>query len=627
MNNKVYIAPPDTGRAILGKTLPDLLWEADDRYDNPTFLNDRHGTDWVSLSIKQFKAKASQFAAGMVDLGIDQGDRVAIYMESNTSFCIADMGCLIAGVIDVPVYLTHTNEAIKYVLEHADVKAVIVSDGDKLKKLTPILTSLKHLTDVIVFASDFDTESQSGSVRVHSADYVLGKGKAAIESTPDLVESLKNRISPNDIATVIYTSGTTGHPKGVVLTHENISYDGLTSFSGIGDYTGQPDGEVALSFLPMTHVFARTLHYGYVYYGTSVYFISTDEIGDRLKDVRPTVFATVPRVLEKVYAKILQRGVELTGIKKKIFSFALFAAREFELGTEPSAILKLKLKIADKLVFSKWREAVGGRIEWIICGGAALNAEIANVFAAAGIKILQGYGLTETSPVITFNRPDRNRAGTVGEPIPGLEVAIAEDGEIITRGPHIMREYYKNADKTAEVIDSEGWFHTGDIGEFTDEGFLKITDRKKDLFKLSTGKYVMPQPLENRLSTHPMIEQAVVFGPSYKYCVALIFPDINLVRSFAIQEGLPAGLSDEELLRHATVVQKIQSLIDKANKGMDHWSTIKKFRIVAFNLTPESGLLTPSLKVKRSKVQERFKDVLTSMFDEDDPTTNSDTTH
>lgn len=618
MNLKIHTAPPNTGTMVLGKTLPGLLWESHARFDNPSFMNDRAGDSWRTLSTSDFKQRSSEFAAGLVEMGISKGDRVAFYMESNSKFCVADMGCLIAGAVDVPIYLTHTAEAIGYVLRHADVHAIVVSDMDKLVELVPVLSRLDSLSDVIVFDEDTTGSDIPQHINLHTADSVMKAGRHKLAESPGLVDDLVAALNPEDIATLIYTSGTTGHPKGVVLTHQNISSNGLTSFSGIKQFSMSPEGEVALSFLPMTHVFARTLLYGYIYYGSSIYFISTDEIGDRLKDVKPTVFATVPRVLEKVYARILQTGVELTGIKKKIFSFALFAARDYELGKTPSPLLKLRLAIAEKLVFNKWRAATGGNVEWIISGGAALNSEITNVFAASGINILQGYGLTETSPVITFNRPERNRAGTVGEPIPGVEVAIAEDGEIITRGPHIMVGYYENPEKTAEVIDDDGWFHTGDIGEFTDDGFLKITDRKKDLFKLSTGKYVMPQPLENQLSSHPMIEQAVVFGPSYKYCTALIFPDMGLVRSFAVQEGLDSSMADADLLKHKVIVDKIQQLIDRANKGMDHWSTIKKFRIVSSSLTPESGLLTPSLKVRRSKVQEHFKDVLDSMYADDD---------
>lgn len=617
MNSKVHIAPPNSGTAELGKTLPGLLWESRARSDNPTFFNDRNGNSWKSISTSDFKSMSSRFALGLLELGISKGDRVALYMESDSQFCVADMGCLIAGVIDVPIYLTHTAEAIEYVLRHADVHAIIVSDSEKLTELVPVLSRLDKLQDVIVFDNHKPTAGIPDNIKVHQASAVMERGRVSEQETPESADDLVAALNPHDTATIIYTSGTTGHPKGVVLTHENISYNGLTSFSGIKKFRMSPDGEVALSFLPLTHVFARTLLYGHIYYGASVYFCGTDEIGERLREVKPTVFATVPRVLEKVYAKILQTGVELSGLKKKIFSFALFAARKYELGTTPSPLLKLRLALAEKLVFTKWRAATGGRVKWVICGGAALNAEITNVFAAARINILQGYGLTETSPVITFNRPDRNRAGTVGQPIPGVEVAIAEDGEIVTRGPHIMVGYYENEEKTSEVIDKDGWFHTGDIGEFTDEGFLKITDRKKDLFKLSTGKYVMPQPLENKLSSHPMIEQAVVFGPSYKYCTALIFPDMSLVRSYAVQEGLPESMSDDDLMKHEVVLHKIQQLIDRANKGMDHWSTIKKFRIVSSSLTPESGLLTPSLKVRRSKVQEHFRDVLDAMYSED----------
>ena len=442
------------------------------------------------------------------------------------------------------------------------------------------------------------------------------RGRARLETDVEAIPALLGQIDPHDVATLIYTSGTTGRPKGVVLTHENISSNGLTSFSGLKGYAGGPDGEEGISFLPMTHIFARTLHYGYLYYRTSVYFTTPDRLGEDLKKVRPTTFATVPRVLEKVYSRIREKAATLTGVKQRLLNWSLALAERYELGQTPTGLYALQLRLADVLVFRQWREALGGRVRYVICGGAALNADLANTFAAAGVTILQGYGLTETSPVIAFNRPDRNRAGTVGEPLPEVEVTIADDGEILTRGPHVMRGYYKDEERTSEVIGEDGWFHTGDVGEFTPEGFLRITDRKKDLFKLSTGKYVMPQPLENELTAEPLVEQAVVVGAGRKFCAALVFPDQDTLRVFARTRGLGADVSVEELVEHPAVRQRYQELVDEANRGMDPWSTIKRFRLVPEHLTIENGLLTPTLKVKRRPVHDRFADEIDALYEE-----------
>ena len=326
------------------------------------------------------------------------------------------------------------------------------------------------------------------------------------------------------------------------------------------------------------------------------------------------MFATVPRVLEKVYGRILEKIAVLTGAQKRLVNWSLDLAEAYEVGKKPPAGQRLQLKMANSLVFRKWRAALGGRIKFIITGGAALEGKLTNLFGAAGVTILQGYGLTETSPVISFNRPDRNRAGTVGEPLPGVEVKIADDGEILTRGHHVMQGYYRNEERTAEAINAEGWFHTGDIGELSDEGYLRITDRKKDLFKLSTGKYVMPQPLENRLRSHPLIEQAVVVGLGQKYCAALLFVEQDTLRIFAGTRGLNADIPVERLIEHPKVLQRYEELVTVANEGMDHWNTIKSFRLMIDHLTIENGLMTPKLSVKRKLVHERFADAISALY-------------
>lgn len=615
MATKIYTAPPNSGTLTLGKTLPDVLYDACAKYTNPTAFNQPKGEAWESLSLNGFRNRSEELALGFVQLGLERGDRVALFMESDVPFCIADMGCLIAGLIDVPIYLSHAPESITYVLNHAEARVIVVSTHSHLETIAPLLVDVPSVEHVLVAEMDGTQPLPvlPDSVKVQSMEAVRLVGRDQAAEDPGAIAMLLSRIDPQDIATLIYTSGTTGTPKGVMLTHENISHNALTSFSGMTGYRPGPDGETALSFLPMTHVFARTLHYGILSYGSSVYFTTPENLARDLQRVRPTTFATVPRVLEKVYAKIVAKVDTLRGVKKRLLKWGLNVASKYEMGGQFGRGYHTQRKIADTLIYQKWREALGGRVHIIVCGGAALNADIANAFAAAGIPIMQGYGLTETSPIITFNRPEANRAGTVGVPLPGVEVRIAADGEILSRGPHIMKGYYKDEEKTREVIDSQGWFHTGDIGEVNGEGYLRITDRKKDLFKLSTGKYVMPQPLENRLTTEALIEQAVVVGPGHKMCGALIFP--NQASLMALAEAQESATDDLEVLcAQPWVIAAYQSLVDKANMGMPHWSSIKCFTLIPQSVTVENGLLTPTLKVKRSAIRAAFAKEIEALF-------------
>lgn len=612
-------APSGSGHEVRGRTLVELLYEAERNSPNDHALNQPRGPgNWEAWSTPRFRQEAEQMGAGLVDIGMDEGDHLAMFMESDVYFCLADMGCLMARIVDVPIYLTHKDDQIRYVLEHSESSVLAVSRPEHVRQVAPLLEGLDKLTHVLVAEpSDDEDYSLPEGIELLTFDEVRSRGKELLASEPDRFTSRRDAVKPSDLATIIYTSGTTGAPKGVMLTHENISFNAMTSFSGLVDYTYGSAGEVAISFLPLTHIFARALHYGFLATGTSVHFTTPEKLSDDLKVIRPTVFASVPRLLEKVYGRILERAQELTGVQKRLLQWSIALAREYELGTDPPVWWKLRHRVADALVFKKWREALGGRARYIIAGGAALNGELANIFAAAGVTVLQGYGLTETSPVITYNRPNMNRAGTVGVPIPGVEVGLTDDGEIVTRGPHIMVGYYKDKQRTAEMIDDDGWLRTGDIGEFTDEGYLKITDRKKDLFKLSTGKYVTPQPLESALTANPLIEQAVVVGAGDKFCTALIFPDQDALRSFARNRGLTPIDDVERLVEHPAVRQEMQSLVDRANKTVDHWSEIKRFAIVPDHLTPENGMLTPTMKVRRGQVRKTFEDDIKALYQED----------
>ena len=617
----VRTAPPDAGPCIRGKTLPELLYEAAEAYENPRALNQPTEDGWVPLSLDRFRQRAEETALGLLDLGLDRGDKVALLMESDVPFCVVDMGCLIGGLIDVPLYLSSSADQMQYVIEHAEAETLVVSNPKRLEQAAEILPDLPDIDTVILCepggGEDERPELPDG-VELLTLDAVQERGRTSVEDQAAAIKELRAQIDADDLATIIYTSGTTGRPKGVMLSHENISSNAITAVGELDDFETGPEGEVVISFLPLTHVFARMLQYAFVYRGVSVYFTHPDNLVEALPKVRPTVFASVPRVLEKVYAGIKKKVMAMTGIQKRIGEWGLEVAQEYDMTQPGSALYKAKHAIADRIVFRKWRAALGGRVKYIVVGGAALQPDLANILAAADITTLQGYGLTETSPVIAFTRPWRNKPGTVGELLPDVEVKIADDGEILTRGPHVMQGYYKAPDKTDEVIEDEGWFHTGDIGEFDEEGFLKITDRKKDLFKLSTGKYVMPQPIENRMGSEPLVDNAVVVGSDRKFCTALVFPNPDQVRAQAKEFGLNAEQAIDDLLAEPDIVDAYRAIVQSANEGMDHWSTVKRFALIPDELTVESDLLTPTLKIRRPKIHKAYADEIEALYYEED---------
>ena len=605
---EIYTAPPESGKAVLGRTLPSLLDEACERWPNEKALNERAEDGWRSLSTENFKREAQEAALGLLELGMARGDRVLFFTHSDLSFCLPDMACLTAGLVSVPLYLTHSEGAIRHILGEAEAKALVVSDEKLFEEIEPLLDAARGLETVILMRPTGEVAAKTDlELNLITWEGVRERGRAAHDDVAEAAAHLKTRLSPADLATLIYTSGTTGRPKGVMLSHENISYNALTAFSGLPDI--KPGEEVALSFLPLTHVFARALHYGYLQRGVAVYFGTPDSIREDFKEVKPTLFASVPRVLEKAYERILAAGEALTGVKRGLFDWALELAKAYDVTREPAGRYAWQLRLADRLVLSKWREALGGRVRYVIVGGAALRGDLVNVFGAAKVSVLQGYGLTETSPVIAYNRPGHNRPGTVGVPLPGLEVSLSKEGEIVTRGPHIMGGYYKNPDATARAVDKEGWFHTGDLGSFTDDGFLTITGRAKSTFKLSTGKFVIPQPLEAKLEADPLIEHALVVGDGEKHCAALLFVNKEALRNAGRRWGDEgAGLESGEARAH------FRDLIKAANAEMPHWSQVKKVALIEGDLTIDNGLLTPTLKVRRPKVLKEYKAYLEGIY-------------
>ena len=626
MPGPIHTAPPDAGPAVLGKTLPDLLYEACEQYENPRAVNQPTEDGWEPLSLEQFRIQAEETALGLLGLGLERGDKVALLLESDVPFCVVDMGCLIAGLIDVPLYLSSSAEQMTYVAEHAEARVLAVANSERLEQAAEILPDLPRIETVVLCDSQSGTRHPDLPERIDlvTLEEVRARGRDAAGDQTAAIRELRSEIDPNDLATIIYTSGTTGRPKGVMLSHENISSNAMTSVGELKGFETGPDGEVILSYLPLTHVFARMLQYAYMTRGVSIYFTHPDNLVDALPQVRPTAFASVPRVLEKVYAGIRKKIMGMEGLQRTIGEWALKVAQDYQMDEPGSVFFKMKRAVADRLVFRKWRDALGGRVKWVVVGGAALQPDLANTLAAAGITTLQGYGLTETSPVISYTRPHRNKPGTVGESLPGVEVRIADDGEILTRGPHVMQGYYKQPEKTDEVFSEGDWFRTGDVGEFDEEGFLKITDRKKALFKLSTGKYVMPQPIENQLGSQPLVDNAVVVGSDRKFCAILLFPSEEQVRAEAESLDLDSDQSFEELLRGPDIHDAFRGLVAEANEGRDHWATVKRFALVPDELTIESGLLTPTLKVRRPHVHEAYADEIEALYCEEPPSGSTD---
>ena len=614
---RIHTAPPGSCQPVLGRTLASLLDDACELGLDRPAVAERTADGEFTLTAIELRDQADRVAAALLDGGFERGGRLVFCMPPGLAFTVIDFACQIAGLIDVPLYETCRVEDLAFIIDETEATAVVVGGEEALGKVTGIVADRPSLKMVICTDRNQDPLPEFGSDRIETVhlDHLLARGGEVLERNPGLPAELRAKVDAGDIATLIYTSGTTGKPKGVQLTQENISYNGLTGFADIYSLTGD---EIALSILPLAHVFQRTMHYAVISHGWPIYFCPPTEIKTGLPWARPTMFATVPRVLEKIREGIEMVGSQLTGPKRLIFNWAMALAEKQEIGRDPGPIEAMQLKLADRLVYSKWREALGGRLKVVVSGGAALDARIANFFHAFGVAVLQGFGLTETSTIVTFNRPRRNRAGTVGHPLPGVEVTIAEDGEILTRGPHVTSGYFKRPDATTEAIDSDGWFHTGDIGEFDEDGFLRITDRKKNLFKLSTGRYVAPQPMEVIMTSHPLVNHALVTGVDRKYVVALLFPEEASLRNWMKARELDASGPLSELFAHAEVQEVYQSLLDEANASVADYSKAKRFALIDGDLSVENGLLTPTLKIRRTATANTFIADIERLYEERD---------
>ena len=563
----------------------------------------KYNGEWQSLSTEDFYQKVQQVSRSLVKLGVKKGDKIALISTNNrTEWCIMDLGILQLGAVTVPIYPTITGPEYQYVLNHSESQYCFISDAEILEKLNTVRKDISKLKEVYSFDSIPNCSSWT-SLLSEEED----------SKTQELVEAAKVAVDPEDLATIIYTSGTTGVPKGVMLNHHNIVSNVLSSSKRLPLDIGKTH---ALSFLPVCHIYERVILYIYYYKGIGIYFAeSIEKISENLQEVQPYFMTAVPRLLEKVYDKIYAKGAELDGIKKKLFYWAVDLGLRYEPYGANGFLYELKLKIARKLIFSKWKAALGGNLHTISSGSVALQPRLARVFSAAGITISEGYGLTETAPVLTVSDINNKglKFGCVGKPIDGVEIKIAEDGEILCKGPNVMQGYYKDEKKTAEVIQN-GYFHTGDIGEIDADGFLKITDRKKQLFKTSGGKYIAPQLIENKMKQSLFIEQIMVIGEGQKMPAALIQPSFEYIATWIEDQKLNIDSSPKAICSCQEVKDAIQKDIDEYNPTFGKWEQVKKFELTPELWSIELGHLTPTMKVKRKAVKKRYKALFDKIY-------------
>ncbi|WP_443633519.1 AMP-dependent synthetase/ligase [Candidatus Marifrigoribacter sp. Uisw_064] len=586
------------------KRLFDFPYYQLEKFDlEKAFISKKNG-EWIATSTKEYINKANAISRGLLKLGVQPNDKVAIIsMTNRTEWNICDIGILQVGAQDVPIYPTISKEDYEYVLNHSESVYCFVSCAEVFEKINSIKENVPSLKGIYSFDDLGDCNNWSE---------VLELGKD--ESNQDEVEQRKANVNENDLATLIYTSGTTGRPKGVMLSHKNITSNALASAKRLPIDLGKSK---ALSFLPVCHIYERMLLYMYQHCGVSVYFAeSLETISDNLKEIHPEVMTAVPRLLEKVYDKIHAKGADLTGIKKMLFFWAVSLGLKYEPYGQNGWWYETKLKLARKLIFTKWQEALGGNLAAIASGSAALQPRLARVYNAAGIPVMEGYGLTETSPVVTVNdmRNGGFRIGTVGKPIENTEVKIAHDGEILIKGPQVMLGYYKDEKLTNEVL-KDGYFHTGDIGVIDSDGFLKITDRKKEMFKTSGGKYVAPQLIENAMKQSFFIEQIMVIGESEKMPAALVQISPEFVRDWAERKGIPIGETLEEISKNELLIKRVEKDINHFNERFGKWEKIKRFEITPDVWTIKGGHLTPTMKMKRKVIKEKYLDLYNKIYD------------
>ena len=578
----------------------DIISYQKSNFPKSDALADKTTGEWRTYSTEQFIEIATQLSFGLLESGIKKDDKVAIISPNRVEWNFADLAIQQIGAVSVPLYPNITVEDYRYILKDSETKIVFVANVEILAKVKEAVSDNPLIQGIYTF------DAIAG--QKHWTD-IQNKGKSRPLSD---IELFKNTVVPGDLLTIIYTSGTTGTPKGVMLTHNNI----VSNVRACLPLMPVGPTDRALSFLPLCHVYERMLNYLYTSVGVSIYYAQNLEtISDNLKEIKPQIFVTVPRLLEKVYDKIVTKGSELAGMKKILFFWALDLGLKYDNSKNQGFLYDFQLKMANKIIFNKWREALGGNVKAIVTGGAALQVRLARVFTAAQIMVMQGYGLTETSPVISVNRANlsENRFGTVGPLIEGVEVKIAEDGEIVFRGPNLMKGYFKKPEATQECIDNEGWFHTGDIGEWIENKYLKITDRKKEMFKTSGGKYIAPQIIENKIKESKLVEQAIVIGDGEKFAAALIVPNFINLKAYCAHKDIPYS-TDAEMIKNKAVLEKFDREMEEVNAGFAQYERIKKFELISKIWTIESGELTPKLSLKRKIILANNKERIEKIY-------------
>ncbi len=590
-------------------SVPSLCLTASLKHNKRDALNHKIGGEWINIPAEAFVARVRHVALGLASLGIKAGDRVALLSENRPEWSITDLAILSIGAVNVPIYTTQAVDQVRFILSDSGARALFVSGRKVFKHARGALEDLSMPLKLIFF----DEEAAEDARQAITLASLESSGAEQDRENPAAFEEFLSHVRPCDLATIIYTSGTTGEPKGVMLTHDSFISNVLSITGGLPINAH----DIALSVLPLSHIFERTGFYIFCYNGVSVYYCgSFDQVGEHLREVRPTIMTAVPRLFEKVYHRIVKKGMSAKGWRRGVFSRALAVGQRYaelrDKGRRVPPLLALQQKLADRLVFSEWREGVGGRLRYFVSGGAPLSPALSYAFLAAGIPVLQGYGATETC-IVSANRPDNNLVGSVGQPFSGIELAIAADGEIIIRGPNVMLGYYGHPEATVQVL-KDGWFATGDVGHLDDQGRLYITDRKKDLFKLSNGKYVAPQLVESLIKQSEYVSQAVVIGAGRKQPAALIVPDWEALKNALAQHGETVPSNRAELSRSPTAVKMVQNDVAKLTAELADYERIRRVALLPDELTIDNGELTPTLKVKRRVIDEKFGELIEELY-------------
>lgn len=591
-------------------TIGEIFQLARDRFNRSDALVFKCEGEWRKLSSEEVVARGENIAAGLFSLGLRKGDRAAILAANSPEWTIADAGCQFAGIVDVPIYTTLAVNSIKYILNDSGARVLFLGGRGLYSRIASVLNECRALERIVFFGKAVEIQNAMTLAELESA------GERLRRREPDSANRIMPEIRPDDIATLIYTSGTTGDSKGVMLTHTNI----ISNVIDAGEMFSFGANDVPLSVLPLSHVFERSAMYLYILNGMSVHYAeSIDKVPDNLREVRPTIFVGVPRIFEKVYARAKLRAAQSGGINEKIFDWAIDLAIEFAMARENgkaiSLWLRIRHRVADLIVFRKLRKFFGGRLRACITGGAAISDEIYLIFTGAGIPIMQGYGLTETSPVVSSNNPTFMRLGTVGKPIRNVSVRIADDGEIEVRGPGVMLGYYNKEEATREAFTSDGWLRTGDIGRSDSDSFLRITDRKKELFKTSGGKYIAPSHIERMIAGSRFVNQTVLVGNGRKFAAALIVPNFEMLESYARHKGFEVK-TRAEFCEDERIIDLFRRQISRCTAELARFESVKSFALVETEFTVEGGELTPTLKIKRRVIDEKYRFIIDKIYSE-----------